>query len=148
MRPKKTVFVCMLILFSALSLAEEYTIIVNKSNPVPDISPRDLEKIFLGKKSTWPEGQRIRISVFKRGDVHKEFLKDIVKMNPTQFSVYWKKLVFTGKASPLKICKNDAEVKEFVRENPGAIGYISADSLDDTIKKVTPRQTVIIRSDG
>jgi hypothetical protein len=44
--------------------------------------------------------------------------------------------VFSGKALPPKQMGSDDEMKKFVASNKGAIGYIKASSLDDSVKAV------------
>jgi len=137
MKFKKIILAVLLLSFSALCAAKSYAVIVNKANAVEKISTRDLKRIFLGEKTTWPDNkENIRVAVFKKGAVHKEFLKDIVKKSPLRFSIHWKRILFTGTGSAANIFKTDAEVKEFIKANPTAIGYISAQSLDDTVKKI------------
>ena len=138
MKFKKIILAVLLLSFSVLCAAEGYAVIVNKANAVEKISSRDLKRIFLGEKTTWPHNkEKIRVAVFKKAALHKEFLRDILKKSPLQFSLHWKRILFTGTGSAPNIFNTDAEVKEFVKANPTAIGYISPQSLDDTVKKIS-----------
>ena len=42
----------------------------------------------------------------------------------------------TGTGTHINFFKTDEKVKEYIKSNPAAIGYISAASVDDTIKKI------------
>jgi ABC-type phosphate transport system substrate-binding protein len=55
-----------------------------------------------------------------------------------KFAIHWKQKIFTGSAtgSHINFFKTEAKVKEYVKANPTAIGYISVDSADDTIKEI------------
>lgn len=123
---------------STLSFAEDYAVIVHPSNPIRSITAKDLKKIFLGEKTAWPDGQQIKMAVFKTGDLHKTFLQDVIKISPLKFANHWKQKIFTGTGTGTHInfFKTDEKVKEYVESNPAAIGYISGTGVDDTIKKI------------
>jgi len=133
----KTLIVMLIILAGSLpGLAGEYSVIVNPVNSVQKLSVRELQAIFLGKSTAWTDGSKIKVAVFKKGDVHKTFLGDITQMTPMQFSVYWKKIIFTGNGTPITVVKDEAEMKEFIKANVAAIGYISPTALDTGLKDV------------
>lgn len=133
----KTLIMMLIILAGSLpGLAGEYSVIVNPVNSVQKLSVRELQAIFLGKSTAWPDGSKIKVAVFKKGDVHKTFLGDIAQMTPMQFSVYWKKIIFTGNGTPITVVKDEAEMKDFIKANVTAIGYISPSVLDTGIKDV------------
>lgn len=123
---------------STLVFTKDYAVIVHPSNPIQSITGKDLKKIFLGEKTTWPNGQQIKVAVFKTGDVHKTFLQDIIKISPLKFVNHWKQKIFTGSGTGTHInfFTTDEKVKEYIKSNPTAIGYISGSSVDDTIKKI------------
>lgn len=112
----------------------DYTVICNASNPAASISDVNLMNIFLGKKTSWDNGKKITFVTLKEGDSHKQFLRKQVKKNPQQFKNYWKKMLFTGKGVIPKSFSDDAGVVEFVKNNEGAIGYISKETSADGIK--------------
>ncbi len=124
--------------FTVVGFAQDdgYAVIANKANSTDSFSARDLKQIFLGKKTTWPDSKKIVVGVLKKGPVHKKFLKEIVKKNVKQFSTFWVKATFTGTGDPPKSFSTDAELKDFVKANPTAIGYIPQSLMDDTIKKI------------
>ena len=140
MKGKKIIILLALfsICASILSFAKDYAVIVHSSNPIRSITAKDLKKIFLGEKTTWPDGQQIKMAVFKTGDLHKTFLQDIVKISPLKFANQWKQKIFTGTGTGTHInfFKTGEKVKEYIKSNPTAIGYISGSSVDDTIKKI------------
>jgi ABC-type phosphate transport system substrate-binding protein len=137
----KTTIILLAVFFvcaSTLGFAKSYAVIVHPDNPTPTLTAKDLKMIFLGEKTTWPDGQVLKVAVLKNGEVHKEFMKDIVKLSPLKFSIHWKQKIFTGSAtvSHINFFKSEDQVKEYVKNNPTAIGYISVDSVDDTVKEI------------
>lgn len=49
---------------------------------------------------------------------------------------YWSKLIFSGKAKPLKELSSDSEVLRWMSSTPNAIAYIDASKVDDSVKVV------------
>jgi len=115
-----------------------YTVVVHPQNPVTQITVKNLQKIYLGEKITWPNKEPIKVAALKEGDIHKAFLKDIVKINANQFFIFWKRKIFTGSGTGtyIRFFKSDENIKEFIRQNPEAIGYISTTAVDNSVKKV------------
>ncbi len=123
---------------STSAFAKRYAVIVHPSNPVDSITAGDLGKIYLGEKTTWSDGQQIKVVSLRKGEAHTEFLKDIVKLGALKFATLWKRKIFTGSGTGTHISfvKTDEKVKDYIKSNPFAIGYISINSLDDTVKRI------------
>jgi ABC-type phosphate transport system substrate-binding protein len=126
--------------FSALALsagatvAADFTIIANKSTAASSIGKADLQSIFLGEKTRWDDGKPIKIVVLDEGEVHKAFLQQILGKTPSQFDSYWKRLVFTGKASVPKSFGDASKLIDFVAEQAGTVGYVSAGQAGSSVK--------------
>lgn len=123
---------------TTLGFAKNYAVIVHPDNSTPTLTAKDLKMIFLGEKTTWPDGQALKAAALKNGEVHKEFLRDFVKLSPLKFAIHWKQKIFTGNAtgSYINFFKSEDQVKEYIKANPTAIGYISVDSVDNTVKEI------------
>lgn len=113
-------------------------IIVNKSNPVDDLSYVDLRQIFLGQRSYWPHGRKITIVMREPGQAEREaVLRAIYGMGERDFNRHFLQAKFTGEvlAAP-KLLSTAAGVKKFVLNVPGAIAYVRLDELDDSVKPI------------
>lgn len=130
------VFVVLLSIIPAVSLAGDVVIIKNKSVSDSTLSKDDLSKIYLGKKSSWSDGSRIRFVVLE-GSTHAAFLKNYVGKTESQFNTFWKKQVFTGKGSPPEEFNSDKAMVDFVAQTTGAIGYVSAGTDVSKVKTIT-----------
>jgi hypothetical protein len=53
-----------------------------------------------------------------------------------QLRATWARITFTGKGTPPKELKSDADVKAFVAADPKAIGYVDASAVDGSVKAV------------
>jgi ABC-type phosphate transport system substrate-binding protein len=120
---------------------EGLAIIVNQSNPVENLSSVELRKVFLGEKSHWTNGRRITLVMMDPGPERKSVLRDIYHMNESDLSNHFIHGLFTGEVfvSP-KTLATPVEVRKFVFNVPGAIGYVRAADADSSVK--------VLRIDG
>lgn len=116
---------------AALPASAEIVVIVNKDNPASRMFSEQASQFFLGKSAMFTpvdqaEGSKIRA----------DFYQKVADKDPAQVKAIWSKLVFTGKATPPKEYKSNAEVKKAVAEDPKAIGYIDKSAADDSVKVI------------
>jgi ABC-type phosphate transport system substrate-binding protein len=124
------------VLLAPAAWAADYALVTNKSNPVSSISAQDAKNIFLGKKSTWENGVKTVVFTQTSSPVHRSFSRSVVGKTPQQFSTFWKKALFTGMGIPPKDMLSDAQMLKAVASQTGTIGYVSADSVDGSVKTV------------
>ena len=113
-------------------------IIVNQSNNIDEISLRELRTVFLGERSHWANGRRITLVMMDPGLAERRaVLRDICRMNETEFSRHFLQGLFTGEVfvSP-KTLSSPTGVRKFVFNVPGAIGYVRASDVDTTVKVI------------
>ncbi len=130
-----TLFLIFILTESAV--AADYILIANESVTVHEISQKDAEQIFIGKKRTWDNGDIIVPVILNSGEAHNSFLKEVTKKSPMQFKTYWKKIVFTGKGQALKNFDSENDLVSFVKSTKGAVGYISIDTRCSGTKKIS-----------
>ena len=119
-------------LFSTTAFAEENAKLIEASQELTcndceldSLDKYAIKRIFKGKTRLWGNGNRIILSMIHdpSDKGYQEFLRKYPGMTPRQFRNYWLKKVFSGTGSMPKFMKSKAEVKEFVQENEGSIGY-------------------------
>ena len=124
---------------AAASVPEDnLAVIVNQSNPIEDLSLKELKAVFLGERSHWPNGRRITLVMMDPGVAErKAVLRDVCHMSETEFSRHFLQGLFTGEVfvSP-KTLSTPVGVRKFVFNVPGAIGYVKASDLDSTVKVI------------
>ena len=124
-----------LCLFSSLAFAE-VAVIVNTGN-TSQISDDDIKRMFLGKNKKFSNGESVKAINLKSGNaVRSDFEKKALGKSSSQVKAYWSKLIFSGKAKPLKELASDAEVLSIVSSTPNAIGYIDASKVNGSVKVV------------
>ncbi|PYX41768.1 MAG: hypothetical protein DMG81_02855 [Acidobacteria bacterium] len=122
----------------ASAAEQNLAIIVNQSNTVNDISLKELRTVLLGERSHWPNGRRITLVMMDPGMAERNaVLRDICRMNETEFSRHFLRGLFTGEVfvSP-KTLSSPTGVRKFVFNVPGAIGYVRATDVDGTVKVI------------
>lgn len=132
-------YILLLILISlGLGLhAQSYKIIVNNSNSTTTITTKDVSDLFLKKQSKWSNGTKVMaVDLNSSSDVRKSFSKDIHGKSVGAIKSYWQQYVFAGKGTPPVEKKSDSEVVNYVKNNSGAIGYVSADASTDGVKVI------------
>ncbi len=122
------------------ALAEDSIIICNKNIPDSGLSKKELEDIFLGKKTRWSDEQKITFVILKGGEAHVNFLSRYVDKTESQFIMYWKKMVFTGEGRLPKAFDTSDELLKYVSETSGAIGYVPSHVASDRVKTLIVRE--------
>ncbi len=113
-------------------------IVVNRVNPTENLSFAELRKIFLGERSHWPHGRRIAVAMLQQGQPEREAaLRAVYRMSEDEYRDHFLKGLFTGEVfvSP-KTLESPTVVRKFVFNAPGAIGYLRADDVDESVKVV------------
>jgi phosphate transport system substrate-binding protein len=113
-------------------------IVVNRANPVENLSSVELRHIFLGERSHWPNGRRITLVMMEPGEPEREtLLREVCRMSEKEFNNHFLHGLFTGEvfATP-KTLASPVGVRKFVFNVPGAIGYLRPADVDDSVKVV------------
>jgi phosphate transport system substrate-binding protein len=116
--------------------------IVNRENPVENISMAELRTVFLGERSHWPNGRRITLVMMEPGRPERDtLLRDVCRMSESDLRRRYLQGLLTGEVlvSPKTLASSEG-VRKFVFNVPGAIGYLRPEDVDDSVK--------VIRIDG
>jgi len=132
----KVVALCAGLLYGATTLAD-VAVVVNPGSGVTSLSDSQAKALFLGKSKKFPNGSKATPVDQKEGSsTRTTFNKKVLKKSDSQVKAYWSKMVFSGKASPLKSVADDAAVKAFVAGTSGAVGYIDSSQVDGSVTVV------------
>jgi ABC-type phosphate transport system substrate-binding protein len=136
---KKYVFVICLLLFVGSGYTQSnIKVIVNENNDVTSISSEQLSRLFLKKTTKWDNGIKVSpVDLAANSDVRETFTNSIHGKSISAINAYWQKKIFTGKGVPPVELQNEKEIIDFVRSNPGAVGYVSAGTSTSGVKTVT-----------
>ena len=114
-----------------------YKVIVNNANSISEITKDQLSDMFLKKTSKWSDNKKIvPVNLKAESNTRQSFAKSVHNKSVNAVKAYWQKKIFTGKGVPPVEKPNNAEVITFVKANPGAIGYVSANAAVSGVKVV------------
>lgn len=113
-------------------------LIGNKNVAAEKLDAATLKSVFLGKKVAWDGAGRVVLAVLKTGPVADEFLKGAVDMTASAFNNHWRRLAMTGGGTAPKSFDKEEDLRKFVAETPGAIGFIDSANLDPSVVALKP----------
>lgn len=109
------------------------TVIVNKNNPILNLSAEQLRAIFMGEITNWEEleeenGKIVVLSRDSSSGTHSFFKDEILRRGKKTDEEYKKEALF--------LPSNQAIVDE-VKKNKSAIGYIGMGYMNDSVKGIS-----------
>ena len=88
------------------------------------VSANDIRDIFLGEKQF--AGEDTKLVVIDNAALQNGFLSKLMHMDAAKYNGIWTKKSFRDGLTPPAVKSGDAEVIEYIKRTPGAIGYVSS----------------------
>jgi len=125
--------VFLLLILSSAVFADVAVIVAKDSNFT--VSKDEIPRLFLGKLKEFGDGT-VATPVYAQDEnpTHNEFNDKVLKKSAGKLKAYWSKLLFSGKGSPPEAFATDVEIIAEVIASKGTIGYISTESVSDSVK--------------
>lgn len=115
--------------------ATEYLVIAHKENPVKNLEFNEAVSIFLGVQHVYSNGYEIEIIDQQvENDIYAGFYRALTDKSVAQIRSRRASLTFAGISLPPEIVENDVEVMRWIQKHKWGIGYIYADSWNDSVK--------------
>jgi len=113
----------------------DIVVIGNKDIEIKVLSKKQVIDIYMGRKSTFPNGQAaLPIDQDKDSTTRKLFYHNLVDKTINEINAYWARLLFSGRAvAPLSV-KNGSIVIDMIKNNKSVIGYIRLEDLTDDVR--------------
>lgn len=102
------------------ALAEDIFVI---ANPGTTVTAADVREIFLGEKQF---AGSVKLVPVDNNTAQEAFLSKVVKMESAKYSATWTKKAFRDGLNPPASKSGDAEVVNYVKSTPGAVGYVTS----------------------
>lgn len=99
-------------------------------NPGMKITDKDIRDIFLGEMVAT---SGVTLQPLDNIAVQEKFVTAILKLPIPKYQALWTKKAFRDGLTAPALKKDDAEVIEFVKRTPGAVGYIEGSSPPELI---------------
>lgn len=111
-------------------------VVVNKHNPLTQISLADLRQLYLGEQRFWKG--RLAVTTLMRvpGAGERQIaLKTVFHMSEPEYKTYWVNRVFHGQASaaPAELFSNGS-AQDAVASIPGAVALVPASQVIPRVK--------------
>ena len=116
-----------------------YQIVVSASNPLSTLDARDVSRMFRKDITRWPDGSPVT-PVDQKPDspTRLAFSASVHGRSPALIAEFWRQQIFSGRSVPPAEKSTDAEVLDFIRANPGSIGYVSGQTaIGPDVKVIT-----------
>lgn len=93
------------------------------SNSGVTVSSDEIRDIFVGEKQF---AGSTKLVVVDNAALQSSFLSKVMHMDAAKYNGIWIKKSFRDGLTPPTVKSGDAEVIEYIKRTPGAIGYVSA----------------------
>ena len=120
----------------------ELAIVVNRANPIDNLSLAELRQIVRLERQSWPSNRRVTVVLRERGNGERlSVLREICGMSEAEFERHLLHATYRGDvATPPRTIGSAAGMRRFVFNVPGAVGFLISSDTDSTVK--------ILRIDG
>jgi ABC-type phosphate transport system substrate-binding protein len=129
----KKILLSVLLLLLALNEAFAGDVVVIGHDNLGKLEPAKVQKIFTGKLVKI-DGIDVTAVNIKSGPLRDQFLQTFLQQTDAKYTAYWAIRMFVGKGAPPPELSSPAEVIQFVRSTPGAIGYVDESDLVDSVR--------------
>lgn len=114
----------------------EIVVIVNSKNPTTSLNATQVERLFLGKSSSFPDGAAALPIDQPKGAERDQFYLKATGKTASQLKAYWSKVVFTGAGQPPQEIESAQDVVDLVAKNPNVLGYIEKSAVNSSVRVV------------
>jgi len=130
----RTLLFILCALWASIVQAEGLFVIVSTLVPDSSISTAQLANIYSLKKNAWSDDASIvPINREASSQERDKFTEAVFHLSTRELAEYLDRLRFQGKLPPV-VQTSDQAVIAFVRNVPGAIGYINAEHVPEGVK--------------
>jgi ABC-type phosphate transport system substrate-binding protein len=118
-----------------------FQVIVSSDNPVTSLTREEAARIFLKKLTRWKDGKEVLpVDQSSRSRVRAVFSEQVLAVEGLEkisaVESYWRQLIYSGRGNPPAVKNSDEEVRHFVANTPGAVGYVNAGADVSGVKVV------------
>lgn len=114
----------------------QIAVVVNKNNPVNNLSLKELQQIYLGEKSSF-SGSLV-ISLGADANNSKEFIKKLFNWSEVSYNKHWMNLIFSGEnyTAP-KEFKRIEQIEKFILYDEGSIAFVDFSMVNEKMKVIS-----------
>ena len=128
-----------LLMCSAVGAKADVVLVVAKDSPIESLSRHEVNDIFLGNATRLPNVGKVIPLDRSEDRLRADFYQDYTGRDLPQIKAHWAKYIFTGRGYPPQTVSSIDELKELLSKNPNAIGYVTPDMVDGSMKILTTK---------
>jgi ABC-type phosphate transport system substrate-binding protein len=114
-----------------------FVMVVNKANPVKTLTAIELRRIFTKQSRMWPHAEpMVPVDWDSTSHVRQAFSKHVLNRTVREMAEYWVQQSMTQGITPPSTQRSARAVLRFVASVPGAISYVPAADVDETVSVV------------
>ena len=114
--------------------APTLAVIVNQANPVKTMSVLELRRVFMKQTRMWPHAESMVPVDWDATSAHRElFSRVVLGRTVREMGDYWVQQGMTQGLTPPSTQRSTRAILRFVASVPGAIAYVPAAEVDDTV---------------
>lgn len=114
----------------------QWKVIVHPANKLRTMSREELERIYRKRIPFWSDHNAILpVNLPGSDPLRRAFSTEILRSDEDELVTYWNRQYFQGVAPPV-VLQSSGAVRAYVAATPGAIGYVSLDSVDSSVAVV------------
>lgn len=127
----------LLLLCGMVEANAEVVLVVAKDSPIENLSRHEVNDIFMGTATRLPRVGKVTPLDRSEDRLRADFYQSYIGKDLAQVKAHWAKFIFTGRGYPPKTVTSIEELKQVLQKNPNAIGYVTPDKVDDSMKVLT-----------
>lgn len=118
----------------------DVVVIVNRKNATSVVTNDFVQRAFLKQVTRWEDDETIRpVDLFPKSAVRKRFSERFLGRSVEAVKNFWQQRVFSGRDIPPPEFETERAVIDYVKQHPGAIGYVSGDMDTADVKVLNIR---------
>lgn len=136
MRNVQLIFILLAMLLLAKFAPAQIAVVVNKNNPVNNLSLKELQQIYLGEKSLFTGN--LVISLGADANNNQKFVKKLFNWSEVNYKKHWMNLIFSGGnyIAPKEFKRLD-QIEKFVLYNEGSIAFVDFSMVNENMKVIS-----------
>jgi hypothetical protein len=128
---------CVLCFAPAARPADTIYVVVASQSPVQQLTQKELLALYMGRTRTFPGGEvATPLDQARDGAARQAFYQALTNMDMARIDSYWARLHFAGQIQPPQVVGDDTGVVRRLRAEPLAIGYLSKEPNDSSLRVV------------
>lgn len=119
----------------SLSASADLAVVAHPDSQAASLDRSQLINIYMGRYRQLPTGEAalpVDLTPLKA-----RFYRALVDKDLAEINSYWARLVFSGQVSPPLQLQSSAAVLEYVRRNPGALGFVEDGEVPADLRVVS-----------